>query len=59
MDSQLQQLYGRFPGWECWKGVSGLFYARWRRSTPPVVVRASTPDALARKIEQAQSEADQ
>ena len=28
-----------FPQWHAWKGVAGLVYARWRNSSPPVVVR--------------------
>jgi hypothetical protein len=27
------------PNWHVWRGVSGLVYARWRNSSPPVVVR--------------------
>jgi len=26
--SELAALASRFPGWEAWRGVSGLFYAR-------------------------------
>jgi hypothetical protein len=29
-----------FPGWHVWRGISGLAYARLRRSSPPVIVRA-------------------
>lgn len=28
-----------FPGWHFWKGVSGMVYARWLKSSPPIVVR--------------------
>ena len=28
-----------YPRWHCWAGISGLFYARLLRSSPPVVVR--------------------
>jgi hypothetical protein len=27
------------PDWHVWRGVSGLLYARWLNSSPPVVVR--------------------
>lgn len=27
------------PHWYVWRGVSGLLYARWLNSSPPVVVR--------------------
>lgn len=40
-----------FPGWHAWDGVAaGILYARLPRSSPPVVVRATDPDALAAKI---------
>jgi hypothetical protein len=48
--SPLAPLYGKFPGWEAWAGVSGLLYARRRKSTPPVVFRAATAPELAAKI---------
>jgi hypothetical protein len=46
----LAALRGRFPGWQAWRGVSGLLYARRLRTSPPVIVRAATADALAVKI---------
>ncbi|HYB86888.1 MAG TPA: hypothetical protein VEC76_08570 [Streptosporangiaceae bacterium] len=46
----LAALRSRFPGWQVWRGVSGLLYARRLRTSPPVVVRAVTPDDLAAKI---------
>jgi len=27
------------PYWHVWRGVSGLLYARWLNTSPPVVVR--------------------
>jgi len=33
----LTVLRGQFPGWEAWRGVSGLLYVRRRMSSPPVV----------------------
>ena len=46
----LAALRGRFPGWQAWRGVSGLLYARRLRTSPPVIVRAATSDDLAVKI---------
>ncbi len=34
------------PGWHCWRGVTGLLYARRRLSSPPAVCRATTIDGL-------------
>jgi hypothetical protein len=48
-------LYGTLPrGWECWVGVGGILYARLRRSSPPIVVRAATAEELAAKVAEAQ-----
>jgi hypothetical protein len=46
----LAVLRGKFPGWQAWRGVSGLLYARRLRTSPPVIVRAATADDLAAKI---------
>jgi hypothetical protein len=46
----LTVLRGQFPGWEAWRGVSGLLYVRLRRSSPPVVFRGYTAKALAKQI---------
>jgi len=37
-------------GWHYWRGVSGLFYARRKLSSPPVVLRAETLDGLRRRV---------
>jgi hypothetical protein len=29
----LANVQREFPGWECWRGISGLCYA-WRRTRP-------------------------
>jgi hypothetical protein len=50
LDPWLRELLGRFPGWECWAGISGLLYARRRNTSPPVVLHAATADALAELI---------
>ena len=45
------------PGWMCWPGViPPLVYARRHRSSPPIVVRAATPEALAEAIEHAEAQ---
>jgi hypothetical protein len=46
----LTVLRGQFPGWEAWRGVSGLLYVRRRMSSPPVVFRGYTPKSLAEQI---------
>jgi hypothetical protein len=45
-------LRGQFPGWECWRGVSGILYVRRRMSSPPVVFRDVTGEGLAHQIRQ-------
>lgn len=45
-----------FPGWETWPGVlAGVVYAR-PRSTPPLVVRATSANGLREAIEDAERE---
>lgn len=39
----LAVLRGQFPGWEAWRGVSGLLYVRRRMTSPPVVLRGTPP----------------
>ena len=46
----LAVLRGQFPGWECWRGVSGILYVRRRMTSPPVVLRDVTGEGLARQI---------
>jgi hypothetical protein len=46
-----------YPGWHAWPGaLAGVVYARRPRSSPPLVVRAVTPDALREQIEAAERE---
>jgi hypothetical protein len=49
---KLAALRGRFPHWEAWLGISGLLYARRRKSSPPVVFRAETAAGLETQIRQ-------
>jgi len=46
----LAALRGKFPGWQAWRGISGLLYARRLRTSPPVIIRAATAGELATKI---------
>jgi hypothetical protein len=46
-----------YPGWHAWPAVlAGLVYARRPNSSPPLVVRATTADALRQAIEDAERE---
>ena len=46
-----------YPGWQAWPGVlAGVVYARRPRPSPPLVVRAITPDRLRQAIEAAERE---
>jgi hypothetical protein len=48
----LAALEADYPGWNAWEGViAGVLYARRPRSSPPRVVRATNPGALAAAIE--------
>jgi hypothetical protein len=45
-----------YPPWHAWQGpLGGLLYARRPMSSPPMVVRAFTPDALRTAIETAEA----
>jgi hypothetical protein len=52
-ETELSALAGRFPGWEAWRGVSGLFYARLR-GTEDEPVSGEDPTDLADSIERAE-----
>ena len=44
-----------YPAWHAWPGtLAGVVYARRSRSSPPLVVRATTTDQLRREIENAE-----
>jgi hypothetical protein len=49
-------LRGQFPGWEAWRGVSGMLYVRRRTSSPPLVFRGYTAEALAEQIREHERE---
>ena len=42
--------------WHTWAGVAGLLYARRLKSSPPRVVRATTPEQLRAAIEADEAE---
>jgi hypothetical protein len=39
-----------FPRWYVWRGVAGHYYARVRRTSPPMVVRALNAEDLRDEI---------
>jgi hypothetical protein len=46
-----------YPGWQAWPAVlAGIVYARRPRTSPPLVVRATTTDGLRQAIEGAETE---
>jgi len=44
-----------FPQWYVWRGVTGHYYARVPRTSPPRVVRALTPEDLREEIVRAEN----
>jgi hypothetical protein len=40
------------PGWHWWRGLSGLYYARRVKSSPPVVFRAESLHELRELVRQ-------
>jgi hypothetical protein len=40
--TMLDTVTRKFPQWECWKGISGTYYARRLKSNPPIVVSAQS-----------------
>jgi hypothetical protein len=48
--AELARIERDHPGWHCWEGVGVLLYARLPRSSPPVVVSATTPAELEARI---------
>jgi len=46
-DAEARAIAADNPGWQAWRGVGVTgWYARRPRSSPPIVVKAPTPDAL-------------
>ena len=46
----LADVGARFPAWEAWRGIDGMFHARIRGATPPVMVRGESPQDLMDEI---------
>jgi len=47
---ELARVLRRFPHWQARRGVSGIWYARRPRSSPPIVLRGETPTELAGQV---------
>jgi hypothetical protein len=45
-----EALEAELPGWHAWRGVTGLFYARRVKSSPPIVLRAESLDDLYEQV---------
>lgn len=52
-EPSLDDLARAFPRWEAWRGISQLYYARLRGSSPPIVVRGEDPLDLECEIRRA------
>ena len=53
----LAQVDRDFPGWHAWPAaLAGLVYARRPRTSPPMVVRATSVNQLRTEIEAAERE---
>jgi hypothetical protein len=53
--SALAQVDRDYPGWHAWSAaLAGLIYARRPRSSPPLVVRATSVEQLRTEIEAAE-----
>jgi hypothetical protein len=53
----LAQVDHDYPGWHAWPAaLAGLVYARRPRTSPPLVVRATSVDQLRDQIEAAEAE---
>lgn len=51
----LRAIEADHPRWHTWVGVAGLLYARVPKSSPPIVVRATTPEQLRAAVEAAEA----
>ena len=58
--SALAQVGRDYPGWHAWPAaLAGLVYARRPRTSPPLVVRATSVNQLRIEIENAETERGQ
>jgi hypothetical protein len=53
-ETELSALAGKYPRWEAWRGISGLFYARLRGTSDEPVVGEDATD-LADQIARAEA----
>jgi hypothetical protein len=55
-DITAESIAEEFPGWEAWQGIEGLWHARIKGATPPVMVHgqdlADLRDEVKRKLSQ-------
>jgi hypothetical protein len=49
-EPELVDVGARFPAWEAWRGISGLFHARMKGRTPPVIVTGESAEDLMGQI---------
>jgi hypothetical protein len=55
--SALAQVDRDYPGWHAWPAaLAGLVYARRPRTSPPLIVRATSVNQLRTEIEDAERE---
>jgi hypothetical protein len=46
------EMWASILGWHCWRGVAGIWYARRGATSPAVILRAASLDALRALIDQ-------
>ncbi len=49
-EQQAARIAERYPGWEAWCGLNGLWHARVLGSVPPFMVHAESPEELGEQI---------
>ena len=49
-EADIERLRAEFPHWYVWRGVLGLLYARWPKSSPPKVTRAGNVAELRERM---------
>jgi hypothetical protein len=55
----IESIAAEFPRWEPWRGIDGLFHARIKGATPPVMVRGEDVQDLIWEIERWEGNHDQ
>lgn len=54
-----QPYAGDFPGWQAWRAVSGLLYARRTGTNPPLLVRGEDAEDLRDQVIRAEAQTAQ